>query len=981
MPTDDRIIHGLDGLPAALERLGARRLLILTTPSRRHLPRLERALGERPRAIFDRAKVHVPKDIIDAAADARARAGADAIISLGGGSTTGLAKALRRRHELRVVAVPTTYAGSEMTSIWGETEGGRKQTGRDPRVRPDAVVHAPALLVGMPRAVALTSLLNALAHPISALSVPTLSDELRAEALAAVERLVPAIEALAFQPTPRDAPTRALQAAALAAQVLERAAMGEQHTVAHALGGRLDLPHAPLHAALLPHFTAALMRARPELAGELARASACHDLPARLHDLLRRVEAARAVQELAPDPAHNTRELLEEGLLERPWARDAWEGRRPSAHERRWLLSGCPDSTVIGPEPAQAARVVVALHGRGGDAGTIAARALELAGHARDVLIVAPQAPWRSWYPGAYTTPHAALGPALPNALAAIERTLARVFTAVRPGTPVYLYGFSQGACLALEVFARTAHPIAGVFAPAGARVGPAEEQPALTRALAGAVAVVGVADDDRWVTRADVDAAADALRDAGATVHLLHEPGDRHAESARQRLAISELLAGREPGRRHQTGFGNTHASEALPGALPRRQNTPLRPPYGLHAEQINGTGFAAPRHHNLRTWCYRIRPSALRGPFADEPLAHPTFVADWDDEQEPNLMGFDPLPLPDAPTDFVDGVATIGGAGSPSLRRGYALHVYAANRSMEQRALYNADGDLLLIPQRGRLTLLTELGALELQPGEIATLPRGLLFSVLLRDGAARGYLAEVFGRHFELPERGPVGANGLTDPRHFRAPVAWFEDRLAPGFQITAKLGGRLFTATQDHSPFDVVAWHGNYAPYVYDLGCFCPVGNTRFDHPDPSIYTVIGAPLDEQGSNSLDLVFFPPRWDNTEHTFRPPFFHRNATTEFNGIIRDPGLREDGPFREGGYFVTPSMTAHGVLARAIEREYRRRDDAGARIPDRSAWFQFETALPLHLTRWARRGEHRVPGWPQRWGVYRSRFDPSGG
>ncbi|MCA9719987.1 MAG: homogentisate 1,2-dioxygenase, partial [Myxococcales bacterium] len=319
-----------------------------------------------------------------------------------------------------------------------------------------------------------------------------------------------------------------------------------------------------------------------------------------------------------------------------------------------------------------------------------------------------------------------------------------------------------------------------------------------------------------------------------------------------------------------------------------------------------------------------------------------------------------------------------TLGGAGGPALRRGYAIHLYAANHSMDERAFYNADGELLLLPQRGRLTLQTELGALELGPGELAVLPRGLLFSVLLRDGDARGYLAEVYGRRFELPGRGPVGANGLADPRHFRAPVARFEDRLAPGYRVTAKLGGRLFDARQDHAPYDVVAWHGDHVPYVYDLARFSPVGNTRFDHPDPSIFTVLSAPLDEQGAHCLDLVFFPPRWDASERSFRPPFFHRNAVTEINGIIRDASLGAHALFQPGGCFVTPAMTAHGVLARAVERELRRRDETPTRIPDDSAWFQLETALPLHLSRWARGTALRVPGWPLRWGAQRRRFDP---
>jgi len=383
------------------------------------------------------------------------------------------------------------------------------------------------------------------------------------------------------------------------------------------------------------------------------------------------------------------------------------------------------------------------------------------------------------------------------------------------------------------------------------------------------------------------------------------------------------------------------------------------------------------APRAENRRAWVYRVRPSAQQGRLA--PVAHDTFRADFAGEApEPNLAGFAPPPIPAAPTDFFDGMATLGGAGSPRLRRGYAVHVYAANRDMEDRCFCDADGDLLLGPQLGALTLLTELGALDVGPGEIALLPRGVRFSVLLRGTAARGWAAEVFGRSFELPERGPVGANGLTDARHFRAPAPWYEDRLSPGYRVTAKLGGELYQAAQDHSPFDVAAWHGNHCPYAYDLAMFSPVGNTRVDHGDPSIYTVLSAPLDGAGAHALDLVVFPPRWDPTEGTFRPPYFHRNVTTEINGVIRD-APPDGSPFVPGITFVTPSMTPHGVLTAGVARALAGPDaqaDHPRRSPDSSLWFQLETALPFSLTPWAQRAAIRIDDWPNVWGAYRTRF-----
>jgi homogentisate 1,2-dioxygenase len=340
--------------------------------------------------------------------------------------------------------------------------------------------------------------------------------------------------------------------------------------------------------------------------------------------------------------------------------------------------------------------------------------------------------------------------------------------------------------------------------------------------------------------------------------------------------------------------------------------------------------------------------------------------------------LTGFAPLPLPSAPADFVDGLFTLGGAGAARLRRGYAVHLYAANRNMEDHALCDADGELLILPELGALTLVTELGVLDVKPGELALVPRGVRFTVLLQGAEARGYVAEVFGRRFGLPERGPLGSNGLADARHFRAPAAWPEDRLAPGYRVTTKLGDALHRATQDYSPYDVFAWHGNHCPYVYDLSRFTPAGYTRVDHPDPSIHTVLSAPMDEQGSHSLDLVVFPPRWDPTEHTFRLPYFHRNATTEINGIVREAATG-DAMFVPGMVFITPSMTPHAPTAPGVERHLA---ESGAqaerphRYGEHALWFQFESALPLSLTPWALAASHRHADWHTRWGVYRSRF-----
>jgi homogentisate 1,2-dioxygenase len=537
------------------------------------------------------------------------------------------------------------------------------------------------------------------------------------------------------------------------------------------------------------------------------------------------------------------------------------------------------------------------------------------------------------------------------------------------------LFGFSQGACLAIDLFATRSQRLGALVALSGGAIGLPDEQPAPGPGARGTPALLGAAAADPYLGAGDDERAARALRAAGCDAAVERAPGDAHRLHARERIRARALLRG-VPDRAPEGAFGNAFESESLPGALPRDRNSPRAAPYGLYAEQLSGTGFVTRRADNRRTWMYRVRPSAQQGRLG--PLAHPTLHGDFGAEApEANLAAWAPLPLPAAgeARDFVDGLATLGGAGSPALRRGYAVHLYAANRNMEDRAFTNADGDLLILPEQGALTLLTELGVLDVAPGELAIVPRGLRVSVLLRGPAARGYVAEVFGRAFGLPERGPVGANGLADARHFRAPAAWHEDRLAPGFRITVKLGGELHEGTQDHSPFDVAAWHGNHCPYVYDLARFSPVGNTRFDHGDPSIYTVLSAPLDEAGTNSLDLVVFPPRWDASEGTFRPPYFHRNVTTELNGIIRDEAA-PGSPFVPGCCFLTPSLAPHGPRASSVERALAEGDDLPARLPDGALWFQLETALPFSPSRWARQADIRITDWPLMWGAYRKHF-----
>ncbi|MEM6959530.1 MAG: alpha/beta fold hydrolase, partial [Myxococcota bacterium] len=627
--------------------------------------------------------------------------------------------------------------------------------------------------------------------------------------------------------------------------------------------------------------------------------------------------------------------------------------------------------------PNAAAHIVVAVHGRGASAESITHEARAIVGDDPNVAIIAPQATGACWYGASYRAKLDEFGDALPKALAAVNAAVA--WAAERVGRAnVHLVGFSQGACLSLEWLSRQSESVGSVVALSGARLGPAERESTIGAGAEGVRVILGLADGDPWVDMADVQRSAQQFEGAGANVTLLAAPPGPHAVRPLERIVGREAILGAATG---PTGFDNHHHVEALPGAVPADQNSPHHAPYGLWPEQINGTGFVAPRAANRRSWAYRVRPAAQHTPLT--PLDHPTLDLRFTEGVDPNLAAWPAPGVPDAPMDFVDGLITVGGAGSPEMRRGFAVHLYAANRSMNGRAYWNADSELLIVPQEGRLRLLTDFGVLQAAPGQVVVLPRGVRVSVLLEDGTARGYVGEIFGRQFELPGRGPVGANGLTDARHFQAPAPWHEDRLHPGYRLACQFGGRLFEAQQDFSPYDVVGWHGNLTPLVYDLMNFSPVGNTRFDHGDPSVYTVLSAPLDETGSHLLDLVFFPPRWDATEHTFRPPYFHRNATTEINGIIADPGLGAGSPFEPGGIFLTPSMTPHGVVARSVEHFLAATEEKVSkphRIPERSMWFQFESALPMRLTPWAREAKNRHEAWTDIWGVYRDHYEPHG-
>ena len=424
-----------------------------------------------------------------------------------------------------------------------------------------------------------------------------------------------------------------------------------------------------------------------------------------------------------------------------------------------------------------------------------------------------------------------------------------------------------------------------------------------------------------------------------------------------------------------YQTGFANEFATEALAGALPDGRNSPQRAPYGLYAEQLSGTAFTAPRHANRRSWLYRIRPAAVHLPF--EPVKETgggRWLSRFDEvPTPPNQLRWDPLPIPDAsqPTDFIDGLVTMAGNAA------CGIHVYAANRSMEHRYFYDADAELLIVPQQGRLVLATELGVLEVEPQEIAVIPRGVRFQVRLPDGAARGYVCENFGAPFKLPDLGVIGSNGLANPRDFRTPVAAYEDREGE-FELLARFRGQLWRAAIGHSPLDVVAWHGNYAPYKYDLRRFNTIGSISYDHPDPSIFLVLQSASDTPGVDTIDFVIFPPRWLAMEHTFRPPWFHRNVASEFMGLIHGAYDAKAEGFLPGGASLHNCMTGHGpdadTFAKASAADTTRPDH----ITDTMA-FMFETPAVIQPTRFALETAQLQPEYFRCWQGLKKQFDPT--
>jgi homogentisate 1,2-dioxygenase len=426
-----------------------------------------------------------------------------------------------------------------------------------------------------------------------------------------------------------------------------------------------------------------------------------------------------------------------------------------------------------------------------------------------------------------------------------------------------------------------------------------------------------------------------------------------------------------------YMSGFGNGFETEALPGALPIGRNSPQRCAYGLYAEQLSGSPFTAPRAANERSWLYRIRPTVRHiGRFRKHDarlwLTAPAPAADLPIQP----LRWDPVPLPGEPLSFIEGMCTVTTAGDAGSLTGMAAHVYLATRAMRDEVIWNADGELLVLPQQGALRLRTEFGVIDAVPGEVAVIPRGVKFAADPLDGASRGYVCENYGGAFTLPERGPIGANCLANQRDFLTPVAAYEDREVPT-RLFVKWGGTLWATEIGHSPLDVVAWHGNYAPYKYDLRRYSPVGPLLFDHADPSIFTVLTAPSETPGTANVDFVIFPERWMVAEETFRPPWYHMNIMSEFMGLLYGQYDAKPQGFTPGGFSLHNCMLPHGPDAEAFQKA-----STASLAPHKLAGtmaFMFETRLPQRVTEWAASLPQLQQGYAACWDGLARMFDPT--
>lgn len=419
--------------------------------------------------------------------------------------------------------------------------------------------------------------------------------------------------------------------------------------------------------------------------------------------------------------------------------------------------------------------------------------------------------------------------------------------------------------------------------------------------------------------------------------------------------------------------GFHCHFESEAEKNALIESRNSPQKVPYGLYAEQINGTAFTAPRHINLFSWLYRIRPSVLQGefkPYKHDTLLPPPVSSEW---TPPTPMRWNPPTYPAKPVHFIDSLMTFAGNGAIDTDNGAVIHLYCATSSMKDTYFYNADGEMLIVPQEGGLHFKTEMGELRVAPGEIIVIPRGIKFKVNLIDKRARGYVLENAGSAFRLPELGVIGANGLAHPRDFKSPVAAYENRQGD-FSLLVKFQGRLWSAPIQNSPLDVVAWHGNYVPYKYDLKLFNTINSVSHDHPDPSIFTVLTSPSAIPGTANVDFVIFPPRWMVAKDTFRPPYYHRNIMSEYMGLVYGKYDAKETGFLPGGSSLHNCMTAHGPDAEAYQKAVK--SDLKPEFYDDTLAFMFESRHVWRLTSAAYHAPERQLDYQACWAKLTANF-----
>jgi homogentisate 1,2-dioxygenase len=450
--------------------------------------------------------------------------------------------------------------------------------------------------------------------------------------------------------------------------------------------------------------------------------------------------------------------------------------------------------------------------------------------------------------------------------------------------------------------------------------------------------------------------------------------------EQSDLRPGVRQATPGAEIHPGYMPGFGNDFETEALPGALPQGRNSPQRINYGLYAEQLSGSPFTAPRGQNERSWMYRIRPSVRHvGRFEKVDLPFwKTAPHVIEDVISLGQYRWDPTPFPGGDSNFLTGMRSITTAGDVNTQVGMATHVYLANTSMVDDYFYSADSEMLIVPQDGRLEIFTEFGIMDLEPLEICILPRGMLFKVGLKDATARGFVCENYGAKFTLPGRGPIGANCMANSRDFKTPVAAFEEKEIP-CRVWIKWCGQFHVSTIDHSPLDVVAWHGNYAPYKYDLRTYAPVGAISFDHPDPSIYTVLTAPTAEEGTANIDFVIFPERWLPQEDTFRPPWYHKNIMSELMGNIYGVYDAKPKGFVPGGISLHNCMLPHGPDNVAFEKATT--DSWEPMKLKNTMSFMIETRFPQHLTRFAATEAALQDDYADCWDGLEKKFDGTPG